>query len=144
MISNEIYYIGRAQAEWAIKCPLYLNRISAGFPFPTEEEREPSFLDLNELMIKNSEATFFLKVKTYAMENIGIFYEDTIVVDRSVAVRTGNIVIGFFQGVFVIRRLVQRGEKLILQSENKHYPPIEVKVEDFEIWGTVTFVIHKL
>lgn len=139
----EVFYIGRARLQWVIQYPFFLNLLSAGFPFYADQECK-SFLDLNQLMIQNSEATFFFKVKTYAMEDIGIFYDDTIVVDRSVAIKEGSIVIGFFQGAFIIRRLMHKGEKLILRPENKHYPLMEINNEDFEIWGTVTFAIHKL
>lgn len=143
ILKNEVSYIGSSQNNWPIKCPLYLHRVSAGFPSPAEDECESS-LNLNSLMVKNAEATFFLRVLGCSMERVGIFEGDIVVVDRSIPVQYGNIVIAFIQNAFTIRRLVKKGEKVLLQAENIHDPIIEIKnPEEFEIWGTVTYVIHK-
>jgi len=143
ILNNEVLYIGQVQKEWLSRCPLYLTGISAGFPLPSEEVYESS-LDLHQLMVKNGEATFLLKVQSYAMDGAGIFCEDLVVVDRSIPVQNGHIVIVFINNAFIIRRFIKRGRKILLQSDNNQYASIEIEDEDdFEIWGIVTFVIHK-
>lgn len=143
MVLNEIYYIGRANPKWVIKYPIYLNTISAGFPSPANDEQD-TFLDLNQLLAQNGEATFFFKIKSHAMEDIGVLNGDTIVVDRSIIAEEGHIVIGSYKSNFIIRRLIQKVPKFILKSENNNYPLIEADSEDFVIWGVVTFIIREL
>lgn len=140
---NEIIYIGQVREDDLEDCPLYLPYISAGFPLPSEDLYEPS-LNLSKLMIKNGEATFLLRVQSYAMDEAGIFSGDMVVVDRSIPVQDGHIVIAFIQNVFIIRRLVKRAGKVLLQADNSQYASIEIEDgDDFEIWGIVTFVIHE-
>ena len=62
--------------------PLYSHSISAGFPSPADDYIE-DWLDLNELLVSNKAATFFLRVKGDSMVNAGIHHGDIIVVDRS-------------------------------------------------------------
>lgn len=138
---NEVSYIGRAQTKRSIKRPLFLHRVSAGFPSPADDECE-SLLDLNELVIRNTESTYFLRVLGYSMENASIFQGDIVIVDRSIVAQPGNVVIAFIQDAFTIKRFLKKGEKCFLQSENLHYPLIEIE-KDFEIWGVVTYVLHK-
>jgi DNA polymerase V len=140
---NEVSYIGRVRKGRSMNCPFCRHCNSAGFSSHAEDDCE-SFLDLNELMVKNTEATFFLRMQGYSMENAGIFHGDIVVVDRSV-VESGNIVIAVMQGCFTISRLIKKGGRVWLKPENVHYPSIEVKnLEDFEIWGTVVYTIRKL
>lgn len=46
---------------------------------------------------------------------------------------------------FTVKRLILKKEKTFLVAENPKYPPIEILEEnDFQIWGVVTYVIHKI
>jgi DNA polymerase V len=48
-------------------------------------------------------------------------------------------------GELIVRRLLIEGESFSLASENPDYPPIKITGDaNFEIWGTVTNVIHEL
>ena len=66
----------------ALSIPLFLERISAGFPSPAEDYIEKT-LDLNELCIEHPTATFFVRVQGESMIEAGIFPDDVLVVDRS-------------------------------------------------------------
>lgn len=142
-LNNDVSYVGQTQNNRGSECPLSLHSISAGFPVSVENEGK-SLLDLNDLMIKNVESTFFLRVMGSSMENAGIFGGDIVVVDRSLPVRFGNIVIAYIENGFTIKRLMKEGEKIFLQPENEAYPIIEVNnPEEFAVWGTVTYAIRK-
>jgi len=62
--------------------PLYVGGVSAGFPSPAEDYTDQK-LDLNELLIKNPAATFFVRVDGDSMIGAGIQHNDILVVDRS-------------------------------------------------------------
>ena len=79
------------------------------------------------------------------MVGAGIHDGDLLIVDRSKKKPNGKVVIASLNGEFAIKRLVQTQECFELQPENPDYPSIPVSVDDdFQIWGVVRHVIHKL
>src|ERR1700749_3358448 len=62
-------------------------------------------IDLNEQLIRNKPATFFLRVRGDAMTGAGIYDGDTIIVDRSIKAENGKVVIAILNGEMFIRRL---------------------------------------
>jgi DNA polymerase V len=65
-----------------LELPLFSGGVSAGFPSPAEDYTDRR-LDLNELLIKNPSATFFVRVEGDSMIGAGIQHDDILVVDRS-------------------------------------------------------------
>lgn len=101
-------------------------------------------IDLNEQLIRNKPATFFMKVRGEAMVGAGIFDGDTVIVDRSIKPTNGKVVIAVLSGDMLIRRFEQSFNKIRLIPESR-LAPIEVDpFADFSIWGVVTYVIHKV
>ena len=74
------------------KYPMFIARVQAGFPSPGDDYIEKN-LDLNELLIKNPSATFFVKVEGDSMVNAGINSGDTLVVDKAIEAKDKSIVI---------------------------------------------------
>ena len=100
-------------------------------------------IDLNEQLIMNKPATFFMRVSGNSMINAGIFDEDIVIVDRSIKPQNGKIVIAVLDGELLIRRYEQTMNKLKLVPETNKLSPIEVnEFSDFKIWGVVTCVIR--
>lgn len=66
--------------------------VRAGFPSPAADHTRKR-LDLNELLIRNKEATFIFRVKGDSMNGIGIYEGDELLVDRSIEAKHGNIVL---------------------------------------------------
>lgn len=123
--------------------PLFDQLIQAGFPSPADDFMETP-LDLNEHLITNEASTFFIKVQGDSMQGAGIFDGDLLIVDRSKEALSGNIIIAILNGEFTVKRLHIKQNSLTLDPENPNYSPIVVSKEDeFEIWGVVTFTIHK-
>jgi DNA polymerase V len=123
---------------------LFLQKISAGFPSPAEDFLEKR-LDLNDYMIKNQSATFLVKVEGSSMTGAGIFNGDVLVVDRSLEPGNNKIVLGVLNGEFTVKRLVKKGKQVFLVPENEKFKPILLNEEiNFQVWGVVTFVIHKV
>ena len=63
-----------------VKLPLFLESISAGFPSPADDYIQ-SKLDLNDYLIRNPAATFFVRVVGDSMLGAGIYSGDFLVVD---------------------------------------------------------------
>jgi DNA polymerase V len=124
--------------------PIFLESVSAGFPSPADDYLEGR-LDLNEYLVRNPSATFFLRVTGDSMIDAGIHSGDVLIVDRSLTPRSGSIVIAAIDGELVVKRLKISKNKIFLIPENRQYEPIEIKSEmNFEVWGVVTSVIHSL
>lgn len=118
--------------------------IPAGFPIPASDFTQ-SLMDLNELVVEHPAATYFVQVQGHSMKNAGIFTEDILVVDRSVHYKTNSIVVAVVDGEFTVKRIATMNGKQFLIAENSEYNPIELKDGmKVEIWGVVTFVIHRL
>ena len=120
-------------------------KVTAGFPSPAENYIEER-LNLNQYLIKNEEATFFMRVSGDSMRNIGIFNNDILVVDRGIKPINNSIVVASLNGELVIKRISKNNSGLcFLKSENPNYPDIELKEGyELQVWGVATYVIHNL
>ena len=124
--------------------PFYNENVEAGFPSPAADHLESS-IDLNDHLILHPAATFITRAKGRSMIGAGIYNGDLLIVDRSLEVYEGCIVIVALNNELTVKRVEKFAEKNFLVSENKNYPRIEIKEEmEVVIWGVVTNVIHKL
>ena len=124
--------------------PMYSHSISAGFPSPADDYIEDR-LDLNELLVNNKAATFFLRVKGDSMINAGIHHGDIIVVDRSVQPAHRSIVVAVVDGELTVKRLISHGGMTELHAENPKYLPIRLQEgQELTIWGVVTSSVHQV
>ena len=102
-------------------------------------------IDLNEQLIRNKPATFFMKVSGNSMINAGIFDGDIAIVDRSIKPVNGKIVIAVIDGEMLIRRYEKTLNKLLLIPETPRLSPIDVsEFSDFKIWGVVAHIIRSV
>jgi len=119
--------------------------VQAGFSSAVTEDQPYDRLDLNQLIVKHPAATFFVKVSGDSMKGAHIVSGDTLVVDRALEPSSGKIVVAIVNGEFTVKRLLLDGKKVFLVAENPKYSPIFITPEtDFQIWGVVTYVIHKV
>lgn len=122
--------------------PLATSSVPAGFPSPATDYIE-KHLDLNELLIKRKEATFFMRVGGVSMVEYGINDRDLVVVDRAAPHANGTIVVARVDGELVLKKLYKRDGVIKLKAGNKAYRDIEFKEgSELEIWGVVTHVVH--
>ena len=126
-----------------IKTPVFLDKVSAGFPSPATDYMENK-LDLNEYLIKHPAATFIVKASGSSMTNASIYSGDLLIVDRSIVPKNNNIVIASIFGDLTVKKLKKKEKLFFLISANDDYPSIEVKEEmECFIWGVVTYIIHE-
>jgi len=123
--------------------PIFNHSIPAGFPSPADDYIEKQ-LDLNEFMIKHPSATFFVRVEGESMRDAGILSGDMLVVDRSLTPANGRIIVAILDGEFTVKRMVIEADQVYLAPENPDYSRIKIQPESlFQVWGVVTYVIHK-
>ena len=108
--------------------PLFTCPVSAGAPEPVGDYIAAR-IELNTHLIKNHAAPYY----------------DIRVGDRAREAAGGAVVVARVSGEFLVKRLVERGGKVLLAPENDNYTELEIKEHhDFEVWGVVTSVIHSL
>jgi DNA polymerase V len=134
--------IQSADIHAPIALPLFLAKISAGFPSPADDYLDRK-LDLNEHLIKHPAATFFVKVDGESMIKAGINHGDILIVDRSLEPADKKIVIAGIRGELTVKRIRRLQGRLYLMPENENFAPMEISGDcELEIWGVVTSVIH--
>lgn len=79
-------------------------------------------LDLNALLVTHPAATYFVRMDNDLPEE-GLGKGDLLIVDRAENVRVGSLVVALVEGEFVVRRVK--------------------KLAPMEIWGVISYVIHK-
>ncbi|MBS9777907.1 MAG: translesion error-prone DNA polymerase V autoproteolytic subunit [Gammaproteobacteria bacterium] len=125
--------------------PMYSGKVQAGIPEMTDDYTEGT-VNLNNLLISNPSKTFFVRATGDSMIGVGIHSDDTMIVDRSLEPKNGNIIIASLNGELTVKRLqIESDGHVFLMPENDHFSPIEVTTEsDFHIWGVVTNSIRSL
>lgn len=117
---------------------------ATGFTAAADDYMERG-IDLNEQLIRNKPATFFMRVSGNSMVNAGIYDGDIVIVDRSIKPINGKIVIAVIDGEMLIRRYEKTINSLRLIPETSRLSPIEVnEFCDFKIWGVVICVIRNV
>lgn len=136
-------FLGKISYKEGSSIPFFEARLPAGFPSPADDYLEKQ-LDLHALLVEHPAATFFIKIEGDSMINAGMRSGDILVVDRALAPQSGKIVVALIDGEFMVKRLKIEGKKIYLLPENPLYKPLEVlEGTDFQVWGVVTYVIHR-
>jgi DNA polymerase V len=120
---------------------LRLPRVSAGFPSPAMDYLEPD-LDFNQLLKRNPNATFCMRVQGESMVDAFIPNGSMVVIDRSVKPLNNSIVVATVDGERMIKHLVRTRDGIFLLPANDKYRSIRIEeAMDFSVWGTVTHVL---
>ena len=102
-------------------------------------------IDLNDQLIRNKPATFFMRVSGSSMINAGIYDGDIVIVDRSLKPQNGKIVIAVIDGEMLIRRYEKTMNRLRLIPETTKLSAIDIsEFMDFKIWGVVSYIIRNV
>ncbi|HEX6705063.1 MAG TPA: S24 family peptidase [Albitalea sp.] len=132
--------IGRnAAAQTAPAAPT----ASAGFGNPGSDSTVHR-IDLNEVLIRHPEATFFMRAWGDAMRDFGIDDGDVLLVDRAIAPVDGHVLVAIVDEEHVCRRLFHRDGIVKLQASEGR-PELLIDDETpLEVFGVVTTVIKQL
>lgn len=136
--------IFRPETGTPAKIPLAESPVHAGFPSPADDFLEGS-LDLNGLVVKHPEATFFARVEGDSMRDEGIAEGDILVVDKAVEAYDGCLAVAFVGGEFTLKRVRIEPGRIRLVPANPNYPVIEIgPEEEFAVWGVVRWVLKQV
>ncbi len=129
----------------ALPVPLLGRLLPAGFPSPADDYLDGE-IDLGAFLIERPASTFLMRVAGESMKNAGILDGDLVVVDRSVAPRSGHVVVGVMDGEMTLKRFRRlKNGRAALQAENPDFPEFVIGDElPAEIWGVVVGVVRKL
>lgn len=121
--------------------PLYEGRIPAGFPSPAADYVQRR-IDLNERLVHDKVATFFIRASGDSMRDAGIQDGSILVVNSARPPMSGDIVVASVDGKHTVKRLVRVADRFELHPDNASgvYPVITVEHE-LNIFGVVTSVI---
>lgn len=125
--------------------PFYADPVQAGFPSPAQGYEQKA-IDLNELMVANPPATYFVRAKGDSMVDAGIRDGDLLVVDFSQQPKNGDIVIARLDDGFTVKRLYKRRGQIRLCPENKaaaYEPIVPQEGQTLEVIGVVRWVVHQ-
>lgn len=104
-----------------------------------------SSVDLYSLLVPNSKNIFMVQVSGESMIDEGIYNGDILIVDKSRAPRSGQIVIAALNGEMLVKTYKEIDGKVYLISANKNFLPIEVFPDwALEIQGVVKHCIHNM
>lgn len=124
--------------------PLFAERVPAGFPSPAADYIE-STLDLNELLVRDPLATFFVRVEGESMREAGIQSGAIAVVQAGLEWRQGDVVVAEIDGGFTIKHLFRVGNRFELRPANPDFPVIRIPdTAELRIFGVVTGVVLQL
>mgnify|MGYP000881197403 CR=1 FL=1 len=128
----------------SVAIPLSESTVHAGFPSPADDFLVES-LNLNSLVIRHPEATFFARVEGDSMKDDGIFEGDILVVDKSVEPYDGCLAVAYIDGEFTLKRVKIEPDKISLIPANPKYKTIEISPDnEFSVWGVVKWIIKSV
>ncbi len=126
------------------KIPFFSSSVEAGTPTIAESHVD-EMLDMNNLLIRNPETTFCVRVSGLSMIDAGIYEGDTLIVDSSITPSEGKVIVAALDGMLTVKRLGYIKSKPYLLPENDNFDPIPIlENSEVHVWGVVTNVVRCL
>lgn len=117
--------------------------VAAG-PFTNVDDFVSERIDLNKLLIRHPEATFYAKVKGSSM-NEDFNDGDLLVVDKAEEWSHGRIALCYLDGEFTVKRIeIEKGICRLMPS-NPKFEPITITSENtLVVWGIILYSIRNI
>jgi len=127
------------------KLPIILQKVCAGFPSPATDYLEDE-INLNEELVTNKASTFLIRVTGSSMVEDNIHDGDVLIVDKSLNIQHNSIAVLNYEGQLVVKKIIKKNNKFFLISKlGNHNHFIEItENNETQVWGVVTYVIHKV
>lgn len=125
--------------------PYFDVRVVAGFPIPLDNDERSQDIDMLRLLCPHPEASYLIRVDGDSMTDAGVMSGDIVIVDKSRRdPGPHEIAVCELNGEYTLKHFIEDGGQGWLVPANPAYPRIPVtEDDDFSIWGTVTYIIHK-
>lgn len=128
-----------------VSIPFFDIRVVAGFPVPLDNDEKAQDIDLIRMLCPHPEASYLIRVNGDSMIDAGVLSGDIVIVDKSNRNPSPReIAMCELNGEYTLKHFVKEDGQGWLVPANPDYPRIKISPEDdFSVWGTVTFIIHK-
>lgn len=125
--------------------PYFDIRIVAGFPIPLDNDEKSQNIELLKMLCPYPESCYLIRVQGDSMIDANIHSGDIVIVDKSNRTPLpSEVAVCELNGEYTLKHFEKRGDRGVLIPANPNYPEIEItEADDFSIWGTVTYIIHK-
>jgi DNA polymerase V len=104
-------------------------------------------LNIHEYLVGDQEeATYYVRFRSQALINLGIYPNTVLVVNKAIHYKEGDLLMAWINGEFKIRILGkdENGNTALL-SANPEFKPIIIKDgTDFQTWGVITGLARRL
>ena len=128
-----------------VNIPFFDIRVVAGFPVPLDNDEKSQDIDLIRMLCPHPEASYLIRVNGDSMIDAGVLSGDIVIVDKSNRNPSPReIAMCELNGEYTLKHFrIEDGQGWLVPA-NPDYPRIRISPEDdFSVWGTVTFIIHK-
>lgn len=128
-----------------VNIPFFDIRVVAGFPVPLDNDEKSQDIDLIRMLCPHPEASYLIRVNGDSMIDAGVLSGDIVIVDKSNRNPSPReIAMCELNGEYTLKHFRMEDGQGWLVPANPDYPRIRISPEDdFSVWGTVTFIIHK-
>lgn len=128
-----------------VHMPLFDIKIVAGFPIPLDNDERAQNIELIKMLCPHPEASYLIRVIGDSMIDANIHSGDIVIVDKSNRNPSEKeVAVCELNGEYTLKYFVQRGDEGWLVPANPAYPEFHItEADDFSIWGTVTYIIHR-
>ena len=128
-----------------VSLPFFDQRVVAGFPVPLDNDERSQDIDILSMLVPHPEASYLIRVNGDSMIDAGILSGDIVIVDKSNRNPSPKeIAVCELNGEFTLKHFVKEGNQGWLVPANPDYPRFPItQDDDFSVWGTVTYIIHK-
>ncbi len=142
---GRIGQVWKASEVAPLELPEYDIRVVAGFPIPLDNDERSRKIEILSMLCPHPDASYLIRVQGDSMIDADIHNDDILVVDKSKRNPTENEVARCERnGEYTIKYVRKHDGHCWLVPANPAYPEIEIHEGDnFNVWGTVTFVIHR-
>ena len=128
-----------------LSLPYYDINVVAGFPVPLDNDERSQDIDILSMLCPHPEASYLIRVSGNSMIDAGVLSGDIVIVDKSNRNPTPHeIAMCELNGEYTLKHFVLEEGQGWLVPANPEYPRIRITPDDdFSVWGTVTYIIHK-
>ena len=128
-----------------LSLPYYDFSVVAGFPVPLDNDERSQDIDILSMLCPHPEASYLIRVSGNSMIDAGVLSGDIVIVDKSKRNPTPHeIAMCELNGEYTLKHFVLEEGQGWLVPANPEYPRIRITPDDdFSVWGTVTYIIHK-
>lgn len=129
----------------SLSLPYYDISVVAGFPVPLDNDERSQEIDILSMLCPHPEASYLIRVSGNSMIDAGVLSGDIVIVDKSNRNPSPHeIAMCELNGEYTLKHFILEEGQGWLVPANPEYPKIRITTDDdFCVWGTVTYIIHK-